>query len=44
MNTLIGKKLCWINYYKNKKHPMRKYLSPEDFGVLCGIKDKWWFV
>lgn len=47
MDTLISMILCWINYYKkeNRKHPMRKHLSPESFCVLyCGIRDKWWYI
>lgn len=44
METLMGKILCWINYYKNKNNPLRKHLSPEGFGVVCGIEDKWWYI
>jgi hypothetical protein len=44
MNTLIGKMLCWINYCKKRNHTIKKYLSPQDFGVYCGIKDKWWYI
>ena len=44
METITAKILCLINYYENKDHPMRKFLSPEDFGLYCGIQDKWWYI
>ena len=42
--SLMYKILCFVNYYKNKNNPMRDYLSKTDFGTMCGIKDKWWYV
>ncbi len=44
MNTLIGKILAWFNYHINRKHPMRDYLSPQDFAAYRGIRDKWWYI
>ena len=44
MNTLIGKILAWVNYYKKKNHPMRDCLSLQDFAKYCGIQDKWWYI
>ena len=44
MHTLIGKILAYINYYKNLTHPMRDYLSPQDYAFICGVEDKWWYI
>jgi hypothetical protein len=44
MHTLMGKIFAWYNYRKNRNHPMRDYLSPQDFALYCGYQEKWWHI
>ena len=47
-NLVVGNSLIYRlkrnkNYKENEKHPMRDYLSKDDFTIMCGIKDKWYY-
>ena len=47
-NLIVGNSLIYRlkrnkNYKENEKHPMRDYLSKNDFTIMRGIKDKWYY-
>ena len=42
-NSLIYRLKRNKKYKENEKHSMRDYLSKDDFAIMRGIKDKWYY-